>query len=139
MSFSEFFQQNILLFGALVAVFATLMVLEYRGLLTRGANLTTSGLSQQVNAGAKLIDLRRQDDFRAGHIAGAKNFPFESAKDNPQTLGDKDEALVLYCYTGTSSATMVGKLRKLGYSNVSHLRGGMNAWLTDSLPVTKKA
>ncbi len=99
MSFFEFFQQNVLLFGAAIAVFAALIVLEYRGWQTRGANLSTSGLSQQVNGGATLIDIRRAEDFKAGHIAGAKNLPFETLKKAPESVGDKDDNIVLYCYT----------------------------------------
>ncbi len=139
MNFLEFFQQNVLLFGAAIAVLAALIVLEYRGWQTRGANLSTSGLSQQVNRGAKLIDLRRAEDFKAGHIAGAKNLPFETLKKAPESVGDKDDNIVLYCYTGSTSATMVSKLRKLGYQQVAHLHGGINAWHSDTLPVSKNS
>lgn len=139
MSFPDFFQQNILFFGAAIAVFIALIILEYRSWQTRGANLTSSGLSQQVNAGATLIDLRRHDDFRAGHIAGAKNIPFDEAKAHPEMLGDKDDKFVLYCYSGNTSATLIGALRKKGYQHISHLRGGINTWNTDTLPLTKKA
>lgn len=139
MSFPDFFQQNILLFGAVAVSFIALIIIEYRGWQTRGANLSTGKLSQKVNNGAKLIDLRRQEDFRAGHIAGAKNLPFEELKNQAETIGNKNDSFVLYCYSGNSSAKMITQLRKLGYSDVSHLRGGMNTWQTDSLPTTKKA
>lgn len=138
MNFFDFFQQNILLFGGAAATLAALVFLEYRGWQTRGANLSTSELSLQVNRGAALIDLRSKEDFRAGHIAGAKSIPFEDAQKHPENLGDKEADLVLYCHAGNQSATMVGKLRKLGYTNIHHLRGGMLAWQNETLPVTKK-
>ncbi len=138
MTFSVFFQENFILFAGVVGVLAVLAVLEYRTWQTRGADVSTTGLSQATNAGALLIDLRRHDDYRAGHIAGAKSMPFEELDRHLDSLGDKENTIVMYCYAGALSAKAVTKLRKLGYVNVKHLTGGINAWNTDNLPVTKK-
>ena len=41
---------------------------------------------------------------------------------------DKTTPIVLYCKTGRMSAQAVDTLRKMGYTNVRHLDGGMEAW-----------
>lgn len=138
MTFSAFIQENILLFLIAGGVLGVLLGLEFRAFKTRGSGLSTAGLSQAVNAGATLVDLRRHDDFRAGHIAGAKNIPFEELDNHLNTLGGKDASLVLYCYSGSFSGKALAKLRKLGYSDVKQLKGGITAWNADDLPTTKK-
>lgn len=137
MSFSDFFQQNIIFFVAALAIFAYLMFLELKRLKTRGADLTPSQLTQRVNAGAQLIDLRRADDFRAGHISGAKNIQMEDLDNHIDQLGDKTKPIVLYCYSGGFSGRGVGLLKKAGFTDVTHLSSGMNAWQQDNLPTTK--
>lgn len=138
MSIATFIQENILLFALAVGVLGALAVLEFRSFQTRGADLSTAGLSQAVNAGATLVDLRRHDDYRAGHIAGAKNIPFEELDKQLNSLGNKDTNIVFYCYSGNFSGKAVTKLRKDGYTDVKHLKGGVAAWRADSLPVSKK-
>lgn len=41
---------------------------------------------------------------------------------------DKNSAIILYCKTGRMSAEAITTMRKLGYTNVQHLAGGMDAW-----------
>lgn len=137
MTFSEFFQQNIIFFIAGAAVLAFLLILEVRGLGTRGLTLTPATLTQRVNAGAKLIDLRQKADYAAGHIAGAKNIPMSTLDAHIKQLGDKDQAITLYCYRGNDSGKALNILKKAGFTDVAHLQGGMAAWARDSLPTNK--
>ncbi len=139
MSFTTFFQENILLFVLAIAVLGALMMLELRSFQTRGADVSASGLSQAVNAGAKLIDLRGKNDFQSGHIPGAKNIPFEELDKQLGALGDNDNTIVLYCYTGAASGKAVAKLRKQGYAKVKHLSGGMATWRAENLPLSNKS
>ncbi len=41
---------------------------------------------------------------------------------------DKNAPIILYCKTGRMSGEALATVRKLGYSNVRHLSGGMDAW-----------
>lgn len=135
MTFTEFFQQNIIFFVAGVGIFAFLITLEIKGLKTKGATLTPTLLTQQVNQGATLIDLRSDEDFKAGHITGATHIPMETLKQQPDSVGDKNQKIVLYCARGNFSASAVTILKKAGFTDVMHLGGGMNAWRQDNLPV----
>lgn len=137
MTFTEFFQQNIIFFVAGIGILFYLMFLEIKGLKTRGLDLTSAALTQRVNAGATLIDLRSQEDYQAGHITGAKNIVAATLPEHLDSLGNKDDAIVLYCYAGKTSANSINTLQKAGFTNVSHLAGGMAAWKNDGLPVNK--
>lgn len=137
MSFSDFFQQNIIFFVAGIAIFAYVLFLEFKRLRNRGADLTPSQLTQRVNAGAQLIDLRRADDFREGHIAGARNIHIEDFANHIEQLGDKSSDIVLYCYSGGFSNRALGMLKKAGFTNAAHLSAGINAWQQENLPTTK--
>lgn len=41
---------------------------------------------------------------------------------------DKTTPIILYCKTGRMSAEALATLKKMGYTNVKHLDGGMEAW-----------
>ncbi len=41
---------------------------------------------------------------------------------------DKNASIILYCKTGRMSTEALVTVRKLGYTNVKHLSGGMDAW-----------
>jgi rhodanese-related sulfurtransferase len=50
----------------------------------------------------------------------------------------KSKVLLVVCDTGTSSGRAAGTLRKAGFENAFSLKGGLNAWRTENLPVVKE-
>lgn len=63
-----------------------------------------------------------------GEIAGTDLFmPFDQI-DAAALPADRDTPLVVYCRSGSMSATAVLELVALGYTNIVELAGGMNAW-----------
>ncbi|WP_195576137.1 rhodanese-like domain-containing protein [Paenibacillus sp. 1001270B_150601_E10] len=74
-----------------------------------------------------LIDVREPQEFKSGHIAGAKNIPL-SQLDQRLSEIPKDKALFLYCQSGMRSKQAAAKLMRSGYGSLHHLQGGFMAW-----------
>lgn len=91
--------------------------------------ITVQELQIQINAGEKLtiIDLREPGLYRAGHITGAKNIPFEQFNDRINELSP-DAKIALVCHTGPMGDVSGQLLAERGYPNVSNVKGGMAAW-----------
>ena len=75
-----------------------------------------------------IIDARTDEEFAAGHIAGAIMIPeYEIAKRAEQELPDKDALILVYCRSGRRSKIASEELVKLGYTNVKEF-GGIIDW-----------
>ena len=71
-----------------------------------------------------LLDVRRADEFEAGHIPGAVNLPNEEigTEENP-SLPDKAQTIYIYCRSGNRSKQAADKLLALGYTNIIEFGG----------------
>ena len=75
-----------------------------------------------------ILDVRRPDEFAAGHIPGAINVANESiGTDEILELPDKDQLIMVYCRSGRRSKEAAEKLVKLGYTNIVEF-GGILDW-----------
>lgn len=79
-------------------------------------------------SGYIILDVRRADEFAAGHIPGAINVANESiGTDEIPELPDKDQLIMVYCRSGRRSKEASEKLVKLGYTNIVEF-GGILDW-----------
>ena len=84
----------------------------------------------------KLIDVREDNEYAAGHAAGAVHLSKGIIeRDIENTIPEKDAKLVLYCGGGFRSALAADALKKMGYRDVISLDGGWRAWTGAGLPV----
>jgi len=91
-----------------------------------------------VNSGAVLVDLRSANQFKDGHIAGAKNLPGDQLSADPKALGKlAAKTVVLYCGDGATTAAAQRTLTRAGVKHVFGLRGGLAAWTQENLPVIR--
>ena len=75
-----------------------------------------------------ILDVRRPDEYAAGHIPNAINVPNESiGTDEIPELPDKDQLIMVYCRSGRRSKEASEKLVKLGYTNIVEF-GGILDW-----------
>ncbi len=44
---------------------------------------------------------------------------------------DKEKNLILYCHSGSRSALASKTLKEMGYSKISHMKGGFKAWMKE--------
>ncbi|MBV6442024.1 MAG: rhodanese-like domain-containing protein [Haliscomenobacteraceae bacterium CHB4] len=83
----------------------------------------------QTDKTVQLVDVRTPAEFKSGHIQGAVNFDFYAA-DFAQKLAklDKKRPVMVYCAVGGRSGSAAGQLKKLGFTKVFDLDGGIGAW-----------
>ena len=83
----------------------------------------------KANPGAKLIDVREDNEWAASHAAGAKHLGKGIIeRDIEATVPDKATELILYCGGGFRSALAADVLQTMGYTNVFSMAGGWKAW-----------
>ena len=93
-------------------------------------NLTPAQFSAGLRQpGTVLVDVRRPDEFAAGHLPGAVNIEV-TAPDFGQRVAklDKTKPTYVYCRSGARSATAAGQLTTAGFAQVSNLLGGVLDW-----------
>jgi rhodanese-related sulfurtransferase len=81
--------------------------------------------------GHVIVDVRRQDEYDEGHIAGAILIPNETIEnDPPEELSDYEQIILVYCRSGRRSKEASQKLADMGYKNVYEF-GGIIDWTGD--------
>ena len=79
-------------------------------------------------SGYIILDVRRPDEYAAGHIPNAINVPNESiGTAEISELPDKNQLIMVYCRSGRRSKEASEKLVKLGYTNIVEF-GGILDW-----------
>lgn len=78
--------------------------------------------------GHVIVDVRRQDEYDAGHIPGAILIPNESiGTERPDELPDLKQIILVYCRSGNRSQQAAEKLFDMGYTNIYEF-GGIIDW-----------
>ena len=91
--------------------------------------------TQARNADTKLIDVREDNEWEAGHAAGAIHLGKGIIeRDIETTVPDKTTKLILYCGGGYRSALAAESLQRMGYTNVWSMAGGWKAWKDAGAP-----
>lgn len=98
------------------------MIETLKSLLGIGPNVN---LSELVQGGAQIIDVRTKNEFQMGHIKQSINIPLHELPDNLSKL-KKDTPIITCCASGMRSATAKGILKAKGFKEVYN--GG--GWLS---------
>jgi glyoxylase-like metal-dependent hydrolase (beta-lactamase superfamily II)/rhodanese-related sulfurtransferase len=85
-----------------------------------------------------VLDVRREAEFEAGHIAGADWYPLDRFKAALPGIS-KNEPVAVHCKGGYRSLIAVSALERAGYHNVVDLAGGFDAWVAERLPISTEA
>jgi rhodanese-related sulfurtransferase len=89
-----------------------------------------------AGAGVRLIDVREDNEWQAGHAQGAEHMGRGIIeRDIVQQVPDKQTELILYCGGGYRSALSADMLQRMGYTNVYSMAGGWKAWKDAGAPV----
>jgi sulfur-carrier protein adenylyltransferase/sulfurtransferase len=83
-----------------------------------------------------VVDVREQDEWDEGHIAGAVHIPRGHLESRVERLApDASRPLIVYCSAGNRSAFAAKTLADLGYEDVVSLAGGFTDWKRNGFPV----
>lgn len=87
------------------------------------------------NPRARLVDVREDKEWEAGHAAGAVHMGRGVIERDVETqIPDKDTELILYCGGGFRSALACDNLQRMGYREVYSMAGGWKAWRESGAP-----
>lgn len=68
-----------------------------------------------------IIDVRTAEEYKAGHVEGAINIPYDEIEN--EVNYDKDQTIAVYCRTGVRSSEAAKILEKMGYTKIYDLGG----------------
>lgn len=122
--------------AAILAVLAVVIEIRQRA---RGSSVVSpADAVRLMNAGALVLDVRDAKAYEEGHLIDARSIPANELGERAETLKKyKEKPVLVYCDAGTTSGTAVRTLQSLGFTKVAALRGGLNAWRQENLPLVK--
>lgn len=111
---------------AAIVIGLLILFIIWRKLPTKDVKeITTEQLKTMLTDKDKVfIDVRTPGEYNGRHIVQFKNLPLGSDLSN---LPVGKEILII-CQSGMRSNQACKQLKKLGFDNVTNVRGGMNAW-----------
>lgn len=74
-----------------------------------------------------LVDVRDDWETKLCRLDNALHIPMEELEFRTDELNPVDD-IVVYCHHGVRSAAVADYLRRLGFSRVRNLSGGLDAW-----------
>ncbi len=137
---SEFIINNLLLFGALLAVMVMLIKTEMDHQVNKGLQLSPSMAIRLMNNNGEvlILDIRTAADYKNGHIKGAKSTPLKDfAKELEKFDSFKNSPVLIYCNSGNTVTAAIKMLRKTGFEKINNLDGGIAAWKEAKMPLSR--
>jgi rhodanese-related sulfurtransferase len=126
--------------------FKTIITLHFL-LFIIACNSTAQTTAQTVNADTfekgitekevQILDVRTPEEFNQGHLSNAMLANWNEKEEFIRRIDalDKDEPVYIYCLSGGRSAAAANLLREKGFSQITELQGGINAWKQGDKPM----
>ena len=105
------------------------------------SEIDASQARERIESGEPVVvDVREQDEWDEGHIAGAVHVPRGHLESRIERLApDTSRPVIVYCSAGNRSAFAAKTLTELGYEDVVSLSGGFTDWKRNGFPVQLQA
>ena len=136
----EFARTNPLLFLGFFGVLGLIIWTELGRLNRKYAQTPINSAVQMMNDDKTIVvDVREDREVQDGMIKGAKHIPLSALATRVGELDKyKSAPILVYCRSGNRSGSACSTLTKAGFENVNNLVGGISAWESANLPVTKR-
>jgi len=135
----DFLVRHWMLSAAALILIVLLIATEVSKKMRKFKDISPVEAARIVGDDDKLVlDVREPDEFKSGHLRGAKLIPLGSLAGKLSEIEKfKDKTVLVYCRSGNRSATAANILCRAGFSDVSNLAGGIIAWQSENYPVKK--
>jgi len=136
----EYVARHPLLAGGTALLALAVAAYEFSRARSGGQAVGPTEAVRLMNQGAVLVDVRSQAEFDSGHILDARHVPQDEVAKAAETLKRfKDKVVVVCCESGMRSGAAARVLQAQGFTKVVNLRGGLQAWRTENLPLVKES
>jgi rhodanese-related sulfurtransferase len=136
--FLDYVANHPVLVGATVLLALAALAYELSRARSGGQAVGPIEAVRLLNQGALLLDVRSKDQFDAGHVIDARNVPSADLAQSVETLRKyRDKPVITSCETGMTASAAARTLRAQGFSKVASLRGGLQAWRAENLPLVR--
>ena len=97
--------------------------------LARTEQIAVDELRERLREDASLqvVDVRRDGEWKAGHIRGAVHVPLHKLSERLASL-DRERPIATVCASGYRSSIAASALERLGFPRAINVVGGMVAW-----------
>jgi hydroxyacylglutathione hydrolase len=92
--------------------------------------------SQLSHRDLHVLDVRREGEWQAGHLRNAQLWPLDQFRQALPSL-EKSASIAVHCKSGYRSTIACSLLLRAGYSDVTNVIGGFDAWEAAKLPSVK--
>ncbi|SRR5690606_36126761 len=91
--------------------------------------ISTSDLKNELkDKNKQFVDVRTPGEFKGNSIRGFKNLPIHQLAQKAEKELTKDKEVIVICQSGMRSQKASKMLKKLGFTKVTNVKGGMSAW-----------
>jgi molybdopterin/thiamine biosynthesis adenylyltransferase/rhodanese-related sulfurtransferase len=102
------------------------------------ASIPQATVEEAAELNATIVDVREAEEYRQGHLPEAVHLSRSFLEMQALSkLPDREAPLLIYCAGGIRSLFAADSLRKLGFEQVTSLKGGFQAWRDAGFPVAQ--
>jgi rhodanese-related sulfurtransferase len=135
----EYAVRHPLLFGGTLVLAIAVAAYEFSKARSGGQAVGPTDAVRLMNQGALLVDVRSKAEFDGGHIIDARHVPQDAVAESAESLKRfKDKVVITCCESGMRSGAAARVLKAQGFTKVVNLRGGLQAWRSENLPLVKE-
>lgn len=121
--------------GLGIVVLAAAAFLLFRPGSTPSTEISPAQAYEKYQQGAYFLDVRTQAEWDQGHIARSTLIPLDSLQSRLNEL-PRDQDIVVVCRSGVRSKEGATILRQAGFTRVTCMTGGLEAWVAAGYPLT---
>ena len=136
----DFARNNFLIVAGFIGVLAFIIKTELSRISRKykeiGVNQAVMLLNKENTV---ILDVREDKEIQGGIIKGARHITLSQLSEKIGTIStNKQDPVLIYCRSGSRSGHACQQLTKAGFEDVSNLSGGIIAWESANLPVSKR-